>query len=96
MEKCWREKVGRWIRLVGSHGPGWLGRRAIGGARFEVLMEESVVEGAVTDTEGLGGSLAPVVTKETEAGIEDGGGKKDKDAGGGDEDRGNSGEEGGE
>lgn len=43
-----RERVGRWIGLVGTHGPGWLGCR---GTRFEVLIEESVIEGAVTDTE---------------------------------------------
>lgn len=77
--------MGRWIGLVGTHGPGWLGWR---GARFEVLVEESVVEGAVTDTEGLGGSL---VAEEIGAGIEDGDGKNGRDAGGGDE-----GEEGGE
>lgn len=77
--------MGRWIGLVGTCGPGWLGCR---GARFEVLVEESVVEGAATDTEGLGESL---VTEEIGAWIEDGDGKNGRDAGGGDED-----EEGGE
>lgn len=40
------------IGLVGSHGPGWLGCRAVWGARFEVLMEESVVEDTIADTGG--------------------------------------------
>lgn len=59
-------------------------------------MEESVAEGAVTDTEGLGGSLASVVTEKIGAGIEDGDGKNDRDAGNDDEDGSNADEEGGE
>lgn len=90
LEKCWRKSVGMWIGPVGSHGPGRLGCRAIWGLRFEVLMEESVVEGAITDTGDLGESLAPVVTEETGAGIEAGGRMKDKAAGDGDADRGNT------
>lgn len=85
LEKCWRERM--WIGLVGSHGPGRLGCRAIWGVRFEVLMEESIVEGAVTDTGGLGESLAPVVTEETGTRVEAGGREKDKAVGNGDADR---------
>lgn len=85
-----------WVGLVGSHDPGWLGRRVIRGTRFEVLMEECVVKGAATDTEGLVESLAPVVTEETGTRIEDSGRKNGTDVGDGDGDRGSADKEGGE
>lgn len=75
--------MGRRIGVVETHGPGWLGRRAIRGTRLEVLMEESVAEGVVTDTEGLGGSLAPMVAEETGARVEDEGRSCADEEGGG-------------
>lgn len=96
LEKYWREKVGMCTGLVGSQVPGWLGCRPLRGARFEILTEESVAEGAVTNMEGLGEFLAPLATEKPGTSTEDSGGKNEKDVGDGDEDRGNADKEGGE